>query len=296
MKPILRLAVCFSVAALTFNHVDAQRSTAVFEDGTQIEYEVLSDRPEDISKLNIYWGALASNVIEGIRVQYNFDDLSHITLQTNVFGGILYDGVEDSLYTAGKTPAARSFRLRGSYVFASSEKPKESGITLKSESTGANTITAYQLEYDIPRSYAYAVRGGIGYRNTDLLAFSPWSLTYTEVSLGISRIRTRNIALMTTTGKGKPRKYRGSSQMTLFADALFFLGTEAPQIAVAEQMAAEGFEPTNAGVELGWEGRTTFWGKRDWGFFGSAGFIVTPDRSSMTYGFGLYMGFINDHS
>lgn len=295
MKRFCSLLLTFS--CLVCHQLDAlAQNQATFEDGTAIEYEVLSDRPEDISSLNVYWGFFATNVIEGLRVQYNFDDLSSVSLQTNVFGASLYGNTADSLFTDGTPPAARSFRLRGSYVFSKSEKPKTMGLTLKSKSTGYNEITAYQLEYDVPRSYAWAVRGGMGYRNIDLFTFAPYGLTYTEASVGISRVRTRNIALMTRNGKGKPRKYRGSSQMTLFADALFFLGADAPRIENAEMMEADGFTPRKAGVEIGWEGRTTFWGKRDWGFFGAAGFILTPAHATMTYGFGLYMGFINKHS
>ena len=274
----------------------AQTEIATFEDGTKIEYEFLSDRPEDISPLNIYWGFFAANVIEGLRVQYNVSNDASVSLQTNVFGGSMYGNTADSLFTEDKHPAARSFRLRGTYVFSKSEKTKRMGLTLKSESTGYNEVTAYQLQHDVPRSLAWAVRAGLGYRNTDLLMFAPYGLTYTEAALGISRVRTRNIALMTTNGKGKPRKYRGSSQMTLFADALFFLGTEAPRAEVAEQIEADSVSPRNAGVEIGWEGRTTFWGKRDWGFFGSAGYIITPAHRTMSYGFGLYMGFMNQYA
>ena len=274
----------------------SQTQIATFEDGTKIEYEFLSDRPEDISSLNVYWGFFDGNVIEGLRIQYNSGDNGSVSLQTNVFGGSMYGNTADSLFTEGKLPAARSFRVRGSYVFSKSEKTKSMGLTLKSESTGYNEVTAYQLQHDVPRSLAWAVRGGFGYRNTDLLMFAPYGLTYTETSLGLSRVRTRNIALMTTNGKGKSRKYRGSSQMTLFADALFFLGTEAPRAEVAAQMTEDNFSPRNAGIEIGWEGRTTFWGKRDWGFFGAAGYLITPAHQTMTYGFGIYMGFMNKYA
>ncbi|MGB1075030.1 MAG: hypothetical protein ACPGYK_02500 [Flavobacteriales bacterium] len=270
-----------------------QRQSAAFEDGTKIEYEVLTDRPEHMSRLGIFWGAFTTDLVEGLQIQFAIPGKGLVSLQTNVLGAALYGDAPDSLYTQNEPPAARSFRLRGVYFIKTNDKPKTLGLTLKSESTGYNEQTVYQLEYEVPRTYAWGVHGGIGYRNTDLLASSPYGLTYTELAMGVALTRSRNIALMTSTGKGKPRKYKGSSQMLLYADALLFFGIEAPHLENQIQMDLDNFQPSEAGFEMGWQGRTSFWGKRDWGFYAQAGFLVAPARSTPTFGFGIYAGFNN---
>ena len=296
MKRFSQVFGALAIALSLPHFAQAQQGSATFDDGTVIEYEILSDRPEDGSAVGIYWGTMASNVMEGLQVTYRATDDLTLSLQTNVMGAVMYGNDDDSLFVDNKKPAARSFRVRGSYTLKTKEKPKKMGLSLKSESTGYNEVTVYQLQYDVPRVYTLAVRGGFGYRNTDLIGLAPYGITYNELSVGLSWSRSRNIALMTLGGKGKPRKYRGSSQMSLYGDALVFMGTTSPRIEYLESFNSDNATVSPVGFEIGWQGRTSFWGKRDWGFFGQAGYLVTPNHSTPTFGFGIYAGFMNSIS
>ena len=81
---------------------------------------------------------------------------------------------------------------------------------------------------------------------------------------------------------------QGTASMQLTADGLLFMGTEN-----TDSTSAELLDANSVGLEVAWVGRASFWGKRDWGIWLTAGAGVGPLTAYPVAGGGLYFGFGN---
>ena len=266
----------------------AQRQVASFDDGTEIEYEVVSDNSEDIKSLWMSWGGMANGSLHGLGFDYWVPGKAKLDLSTSILGTALLSPDEDSLYVDGTKPASRPWRLRGHYVLNSKVKTKENKISLKSVASGANERTVYVTNYDLPRTTYYCLHGGVGYQNRPEVR---GGVSYGEIALGVSLMRARNLDLqLFTGGKSGAKQQRGSSFMEVYADVLLFTNAGPYTLDAAMEMADEGVEARPVGIEVAWRGMTTLGAGAGFGLFAKLGGGVGPYSAYAVGGFGFMFG------
>jgi len=283
MNRLLLLALFLAGTA-----VQAQRQVASFDDGTEIEYEVVSDNSEDIKPLWLSWGGVANGSLHGVGLDYWLPGQAKLDLSTSILGTALLSPDEDSLYVDGTKPASRPWRLRGHYVLNSKVKTKENKISLKSVASGANERTVYVTNYDLPRTTYYCLHGGVGYQNRPEVR---GGVSYGEIALGVSLMRARNLDLqLYTGGKNGAKQQRGSSFMEVYADVLLFTNAGPYTLDAALEMADEGVEARPVGIEVAWRGMTTLGAGAGFGLFAKLGGGVGPYSAYAVGGFGFMFG------
>ena len=266
----------------------AQRQVASFDDGTEIEYEVVSDNSEDIKSLWMSWGGMTNGSLHGLGFDYWVPGKAKLDLSTSILGTALLSPDEDSLYVDGTKPASRPWRLRGHYVLNSKVKTKENKISLKSVASGANERTVYVTNYDLPRTTYYCLHGGVGYQNRPEVR---GGVSYGEIALGVSLMRARNLDLqLYTGGKNGAKQQRGSSFMEVYADVLLFTNAGPYTLDAALEMADEGVEARPVGIEVAWRGMTTLGAGAGFGLFAKLGGGVGPYSAYAVGGFGFMFG------
>ncbi len=262
----------FAAAVLAASSALSQRVTAEFEDGTTMEYEILSNSPDDLATILLSFGATQSNVRDGMKIDYFNKDLGVFTVRL------------PSLMTLLDNSVSPSMRASGLFFLNASTKTKMKPITLMSTSSG-DVITKYRTETPIDRKSRFGVHGGLGFRDTRYSPFgSSENVTYTELAAGVGLFRSQHIAIMREVN-GAAYRAQGTASMQLTADALVFLGTER-----ADATNPSPIESESLGFEVAWVGRSSFWGKRDWGIWLTAGYGVGPVGSYPILGGGLSAG------
>lgn len=280
----------FLLAALLFagSSATAQRQVASFDDGTEIEYEVVSDNSEDIKSLWMSWGGTFNGSMHGLGFDYWIPGKAKVDLSTSILGTALLAPDEDSLYVDGTKPASRPWRLRGHYILSSKVKTKENKISLKSVASGANERTVYVTNYDLPRTTYYCLHGGVGYQNRPEIN---GGVSYGEIAIGASLMRARNLDLqLFTGGKSGAKQQRGSSFMEVYADLLLFTNAAPYLQEYATELSEDGVDARPIGLEVAWRGMTTVGAKAGFGVFGKLGAGVGPYAAYVVGGFGFMFG------
>jgi len=278
-----RLFLFLALISLGFSST-AQRQVATFDDGTEVEYEVVSDNSEDIKSLWMSWGGTFNGSMHGLGFDYWIPGKAKLDLSTSILGMSLLAPDEDSLYVDGTKPAFRPWRLRGHYVLSSKVKTKENKISLKSVASGANERTVYVTNYDLPRTTYYCLHGGVGYQING-------GVSYGEIAIGASLMRARNLDLqLFTGGKRGAKQQRGSSFMEVYADLLLFTNAAPYLQEYATELSEDGVDARPIGLEVAWRGMTTVGAKAGFGVFAKLGAGVGPYAAYVVGGFGFMFG------
>lgn len=278
-----RLFLFLALISLGFSST-AQRQVATFDDGTEVEYEVVSDNSEDIKSLWMSWGGTFNGSMHGLGFDYWIPGKAKLDLSTSILGMSLLAPDEDSLYVDDTKPAFRPWRLRGHYVLSSKVKTKENKISLKSVASGANERTVYVTNYDLPRTTYYCLHGGVGYQING-------GVSYGEIAIGASLMRARNLDLqLFTGGKRGAKQQRGSSFMEVYADLLLFTNAAPYLQDYATELSEDGVDARPIGLEVAWRGMTTVGAKAGFGVFAKLGAGVGPYAAYVVGGFGFMFG------
>ncbi|MBL6644861.1 MAG: hypothetical protein ISP55_00230 [Flavobacteriales bacterium] len=278
-----RLFLFLALISLGF-YSTTQRQVATFDDGTEVEYEVVSDNSEDIKSLWMSWGGTFNGSMHGLGFDYWIPGKAKLDLSTSILGMSLLAPDEDSLYVDGTKPAFRPWRLRGHYVLSSKVKTKENKISLKSVDSGANERTVYVTNYDLPRTTYYCLHGGVGYQING-------GVSYGEIAIGASLMRARNLDLqLFTGGKRGAKQQRGSSFMEVYADLLLFTNAAPFLQEYATELSEDGVDARPIGLEVAWRGMTTAGAKAGFGVFDKLGAGVGPYAAYVVGGFGFMFG------
>lgn len=282
-----RLLLFLALTPLGFSST-AQRQVATFDDGTEVEYEVVSDNSEDIKSLWMSWGGTFNGSMHGLGFDYWIPGKAKLDLSTSILGTALLAPDEDSLYVDGTKPASRPWRLRGHYVLSSKVKTKENKISLKSVASGANERTVYVTNYDLPRTTYFCLHGGVGYQNRPEIN---GGVSYGEIAIGASLMRARNLDLqLFTGGKRGAKQQRGSSFMEVYADLLLFTNAAPYLQEYATELSEDGVDARPIGLEVAWRGMTTAGAKAGFGVFAKLGAGVGPYAAYVVGGFGFMFG------
>ncbi len=282
-----RLLLFLALIPLGFSST-AQRQVATFDDGTEVEYEVVSDNSEDIKSLWMSWGGTFNGSMHGLGFDYWIPGKAKLDLSTSILGTALLAPDEDSLYVDGTKPASRPWRLRGHYVLSSKVKTKENKISLKSVASGANERTVYVTNYDLPRTTYFCLHGGVGYQNRPEIN---GGVSYGEIAIGASLMRARNLDLqLFTGGKRGAKQQRGSSFMEVYADLLLFTNAAPYLQEYATELSEDGVDARPIGLEVAWRGMTTAGAKAGFGVFAKLGAGVGPYAAYVVGGFGFMFG------
>lgn len=268
MKRILPLFAAALVASTAYG----QRMQAEFEDGTTMEYEILSNAATDIAPVYLTLGATHGNVRDGMKIDYYNPDLGVFQLRL------------PSMLAFADDNLGIPWRISGLYFLTDETQQKTREVTLMATSSG-DVITKYRAEAPIERGVRMGIHGGFGRRNTESGTFySDEDTEYTEVSLGLGLFRSQHLSIMREVD-GAAYRAQGSASMMLTADAMAFLGTKPTDSTYQGEL-----ESSPLGFEVAWVGRASFWGKRDWGIWLTAGYGAGPVSGYPIAGGGLYFG------
>ena len=226
--------------------------TAEFDDGTKIDFKVLQSDLNEMHQWAIETGKMTSH-FRYIAAYYHSPDQYFVSIN---YG----DG----------------FGIEGVYYLKQDEKPTKLGISLKSEYTGANTVTRYVVNIPDAKRKFY-VGPHIGYSHIDNN-----NLKAEEIAVGGALVRGRHNKTLMQTKKGKLITKRGTSFNTLYADVLLY-----PSRTVKDSNS----NGSLLGFQLYYGGRTSFWGTREWGFNYALGGGSSPKGFFPVLGFGIYAGF-----
>lgn len=265
----------FFAAAVVASTAYGQRMQAEFEDGTTMEYEILSNAATDIAPVYLTLGATHGNVRDGMKIDYYNPDLGVFQLRL------------PSMLAFAEDNVGIPWRISGLYFLTDETQQKTREVTLMATSSG-DVITKYRAEAPIERGVRMGIHGGIGRRNTVSGTFySDEDTEYTEVSLGLGLFRSQHLSIMREVD-GAAYRAQGSASMMLTADAMAFLGTKPTDSTYQGEL-----ESSPLGFEVAWVGRASFWGKRDWGIWLTAGYGAGPVSGYPIAGGGLYFGLGN---
>lgn len=198
MKKILLLLMTVSSLSI----LAQKKETAVFPDGSTVEYEMVSTNASDIQRLSVWIFDFnsRSTFSVGTSVAYSMPDLfltkAHIGLSGN--GGIGRASIENTIF------------------FKTMEKPKRYNVTLKSETSG-DVVTKYVVKKELTTRRQLGARIGYlhgDYRN-DLYQTIPARAN--EVSVGFSYVNTKFYMLKMARGR-KDRTYSKFSRTSYYVE------------------------------------------------------------------------------
>ena len=283
------LALALVLTAGTSAH--AQTRTAVFEDGSKLDYNVLSESPEDLKPMWLHWGTFSEGALYGAQVDKWIPGKARIQFTTSLIGANSSMSDDNSEFVDGTSPAGRSWRLRGHVFLSSWTKTKTKRLSLQSKSTGYNEVTRYTVEMDVPRNSYLAFHGGVSYQNLAAVE----SVSYGELALGVSLVRARHIDFeVYDEGKAGAVRQRGGSFMELYADALIFNNPAPFLLSTQEYFEEDGLEARPVGMEIAWKGVATATGKGGFGLWLKAGMMVGPYRTTGVFGGGFSFALMDD--
>ena len=252
-KIIFFLITIFSVHVCLAQKHNEDMQTAVFEDGTKIDFKLLQT---DLSEMH-EWAIETARLNSYIR----------------------YIGVYH--YVPDKYYACLNLGLEGIgaevvYYLRTEEKPTNLSVPLKQEYSGNNTITKYMIKIPDAKRKIY-LGAHVGYAHI----FSK-DLESEEITLGGALVRGRHVKTLIQMKKGKLVTKRGTSFNTLYADLLVYPGRKV--LKKTEQGSIIGFQ-------IYYGGHTSFWGGREWGLQYYIGGGSCPTGFFPVIGLWLYAGF-----
>jgi len=261
MKKTLLISVFLCVNLLTFS----QTLTAKFDDGTEINYDVLKDKFNDSKPLNLMWEGLSMNNLDG---------------QSYIFGASYYSA--DKFYTSAHLGllGGFSFLVDGIYFISSWDKEKTLKFSVKEEYVGANTIKKYVVSHQLEKHYLWGPHIGYGFANitTDTYKNSG------EIEVGVSIFRGKFLNVLIQNEKRKAVKKRGTTQFALYADFVHYF--------IDYNADVTGKTIPKSGIRVHLRGKTGFWGTRDFGACYSLGFGTGGTvKVYPVMGLGIYGGF-----
>jgi hypothetical protein len=173
----------------------AQSYTAKFEDGKEINYDVISDKMDGMNKVNIL-------ISGGIGISYFQPNICFVEAKYSYFGVKGFDG---------------------NIFLKSFTKTKDKGITLMSKSAGYKSYINYNTKYKLERKIYLGIHCGFSNINYSSNPISSYNVKENEVAIGIGITRGFNITYTTHAYK-KPKTWTRSRQLNLFADILISAG------------------------------------------------------------------------
>lgn len=260
MKKIYFLLCLLSV--LVVLNTSAQRQTATFDDGTKVDYEILTNKYKDSHHFSIYLGGNTLSTIYSYYLGASYrSDKFLINTNVNPFG---YD-----------TP--KSFNVNGVLFLKEFEKEKDSRLRVKSEYTGSNTKTVYYIKSKMIKSTYIGPH--LGYSAGFKLASDDDSTFFTqnEIAIGVAIVFGRHTKYVVIDKGNSPTKFMGTGQFATYLDLLYFTPSH---------------NNSSIGGRLYFNAKNSFVGTRDFGF--AYGLGVGTDPFSEIYpifAFGFYGGF-----
>jgi hypothetical protein len=249
----------------------SQQYTANFDDGTKVDYDVISDKFTDCKPFNIRWGG----------IEYGLDESHGYQLGASYF-------MKDKFYSQIHFNLLNGFGLlaEGVYFLKSWNKEKTLNFPVKEEYAGYNTIKKYLVKHTLQRQYYLGPHIGYAYNNIvkDGYKYSG------DISLGAALYRGKFIKVTIQDAvRTKPTKMRGTTQFGLYTDFVYYMITTD---STSSNTSINTTKHSNIGFRMFISGKGSLWGKRDFGLFYLLG-AGTGGTESLypMLGFGIYGGF-----
>lgn len=192
------------VLILPFCKVKSQTQTAVFEDGTKIDYEILEKD-----------GDLRRRMIMGLGfIQYG-----------DVINLLSIDYFEPGKFWVEAKTGLAFAEVNGLVFLNSSEREKVKSIPLRSTYVGANTTLVHVIKNPLNLKKYFGIHAGYAYKDYNSYQFGGGSHgAFNELALGVGMYKVLHTRYRVQAEK-KPQKKLGENSLGIFADALFYVGS-----------------------------------------------------------------------
>lgn len=253
-----------------FHIVNAQEYTAVFEDGTEVDYEIISDHTDDMNRFRINLNLFSfSDVKQPLSVSYFLPDAFLLNARAGFYSGGL-DGL----------------------IFLSSfEKPNSVAATISSGYSELKVLTKYRTEVDVTRKTYFGIHTGYSYKDYSGRGFvDKHGFVAHELVLGLGLTRGKFMEMIVNTVR-KPLRLKGTTTFSLYADALLYPIRNYDGFEENSERSVDEFS-TPIGFRTFLEGRSSFWGRKDFGlaYQLGAGYFVLKEIQPII-SIGIYAGF-----
>jgi hypothetical protein len=188
------------IGFVSFAQNDIQ--TAVFPDGTEVDYQVFSNEIKDMERLNVFLEInTRSTLTLGPSVSYTLPE---------VFISEVHLGFVEKQF--GK------FSIENTWFFKSSEKEKSFPITLKAISDG-NTTTKFVTKQPVQIKKQFGARLGYLSGNYQTDGLFRVNAKANELSIGVSYSKSKFIKYKTLSGS-KPREHSKFGRTNVYAEMI----------------------------------------------------------------------------
>lgn len=264
--------------------VMSQRHTATFENGTKVDYDIITTKFTDSKRFNLRGGAYVVN----------------LDLHTYLLGASYYMPNKFLLgvHYQPSQPVSNFSKLRsGSGVYADALifvksiedlTPAKTTIIVKDVTEGT-TRYKYKVKHDLTRRVHFGPHAGyIMHPNPVHRSYGYGFITRAdEIELGFGCLRGRYIKIAAYTDN-KVTKLQGTSSLRAQGDFVMYQYTYSADSTFQYRKKFD-----KSGIRVYLEGKFSIWGKLDWGLvggigLGTYGFI---SRTYFMYNGGVYIGF-----
>jgi len=276
MKKINYLKATFSlISFFIYSSIVAQQKTAVFENGDEINYEIIQNEPKGMNKLTMSLGA-----------KFDGESASFATLQY----------FRPDKFFLQSNIGVKHYEIGGLYFFNSTTIDKPINLTLRNV-VGSGVTTRMQVKETIKKQIDFGIHVGYTYKEVKSDGFAEGSfvgLSTHEIAIGFGRLKSRYFSWLP---EGNTKPTRGTVQTGIYADLLLYPTVKEGDL-YSVTFDSNG-NPIPAkdlvskfGGRLYLDGRSSFVGTGDWGFIYRLG--VGYGLAKQTYliiGYGIYWGF-----
>ena len=252
----------------------AQEYTAVFEDGSEVDYEIINDHTDAKNRFNINLNLFSfADVSQPLVVSYFLPDAFSLNARA-------------WYYSAG---------LDGLIFLSSYEKPSSVAATIKRGYSRGRTLTDYRTEIDVTRKTYFGIHTGYTYKDFSgggslgALLEEPGFVVH-EIVIGLGLTRGKFMEMIVHTVK-KPVRLKGTTTFSLYADALIYPIRRHSELSEHTPESINEIS-TPIGFRTYLEGKSSFWGRREFGMayqLGVGYFVLKEIRPIASVG--LYAGF-----
>jgi hypothetical protein len=261
---------------LLFSKINAQRSSAKYDDGTEINYELLETQADKTHRLRIVFGTEYTSLsLLELRGNYLLPG------KFNISSYLGYSAIDDAPFVFG---------ISGTYFLRSTEKKLEESIRLRSVSEymghNSTTIKNYTTSIDYKAGNYFGIHGGFekNERGNNPLAIS------LIAGAGFYHVKHYKF-FVEGEGSLKSRTQRRTRTIGAYADVIAFTGIDPSTVPKDPSDPTKMVDYSPIGAQVYIEGTRCGQVKRDFGIHYRIGGGIGAVGPFAILGLGLYAGF-----
>jgi hypothetical protein len=200
MKNLFRIFLAFFCFHFSFSQ---EIKTAVFDDGTEVSYQLTGSNAKDIPRFNLSFLDFnsRSTLSFGFGAGYTNSDLFSTRVHAGFLEGLTKLSIENTIY------------------FMTFEKNKSLALKVKSASAGSDAIIVYKIKENLQIRNQLGARIGYLHGNYNSNNKNKITAKANEVAIGVSLSNTIHYRLKVLNGR-KPKESRKTQIATLYAELI----------------------------------------------------------------------------